>query len=198
MCTGKEKAGRALLGGGFLPAALRGALPKALLASPRKTSAHSATPSPETSLSRDSHAKNSPPSPQSSDFRDKPGFFCHLSRKTRPFRDRHLFITRVSPNSRLLRDKRWLSSSVLAVSTLNFNTSAGDVPFFGPFPAKKAIFACNLRFLGTSPTVWSWQVMVVVQKIADHGQKTPVFAGSGPLTGPPPPLKQLYRSFPRR
>jgi len=164
MCTGKEKAGRALRGGGFLPAALRGALPKALLASPRKTSAHSATPSPETSLSR----------------------------------DRHLFITRVSPNSRLLRDKRWLSSSVLAVSTLNFNTSAGDVPFFVPFPAKKAIFACNLRFLGTSPTVWSWQVMVVVLKNADHGQITPVFAGSGPLTGPPPPLKQLYRSFPRR
>jgi hypothetical protein len=35
----------------------------------------------------------------------------------------------------------------------------------GPSPAKMAIFAGNLHFLGTSPTVWTWQVLVVVQKL---------------------------------
>jgi hypothetical protein len=49
----------------------------------------------------------------------------------------------------------------------------------GPSPAKKAFFAGNLRFLGTSPTLRTWQVLVVVQKIADHCQIPPIFEGGG-------------------
>ena len=45
-------------------------------------------------------------------------------------------------------------SSAPAVSRQSLRSSVGDVPVFGPSPAKKAIFACNLRFSGTSPTVW--------------------------------------------
>ena len=75
--------------------------------------------------------------------------------------------------------------SVPAISRLYFNSSVGDVPMFGPSQAKKGIFAGNLRFSGTSPTVWrlwkrKWRVQLRASdgggpKIRRPPSKTPCF-----------------------
>ena len=106
MCAEEGKAGCESRRGGFLPAALRGALWKALLASPRKTSTHSATPSPETHLIRDKHAEKHPPSPKTHLFRDRRAKNRHLSPQNMDFRDRRAEKHHPSPRSMDSRDRR--------------------------------------------------------------------------------------------